>query len=298
MSKKFFCFLHLGSAWIGVKLTALLLVLASCTQDDAQVIQQLSELKARLAKAEEAAKTVPAPIRDGTEGESPALAAAQARIRDLEARLAAAESRGGTSSSDPILNLQEIARKMQADLITKTEELRSLVESTAPSANIQEITVRRIKPPQEIASAFSSAIIFTALDPRQRSLRLEFPVQANLDGVWKLPTVKDIERSYDEALASVGTSAPQAGASAPVAQAPQRPASAPSTFRQVDDKTFQFSWDTARNSPTGPAATSSATPPTGAAPASPRPPPAPAPAQPTIPKPLMPVVQDVPIRFE
>lgn len=302
MSKKFFLSLNSNQAWIGAKLLALLMVLPSCSQDDAQVLQQLSELKARLAKAEEAAQSGSAPTRNGPEGESPALSAAQARIRDLEARLAAAESRAATSSSNPVLNLQELARKMQADLVTKTEELRGLVESTAPSANIQEITVRRIKPPQEIASAFSSAIIFTALDPKQRSLRLEFPVQASLDGAWKLPTVKDIEKSYEEALTAVSNPAPSLGATAPAAPGPQGTGTAPSTFRQVDDKTFQFAWDNPRNGPTGSPAASPAPPQPSAAPINPtaglRPPQAPAPAQPTVPKPVMPVVQDVPIQFE
>ena len=302
MSKKFFLSLNSNRAWIGAKLLALLMVLPSCSQDDAQVLQQLSELKARLAKAEEAAQSGATPIQNGPDGESPALSAAQARIRDLEARLAAAESRVATSSANPILNLQELARKMQADLVTKTEELRGLVESTAPSANIQEITVRRIKPPQEIASAFSSAIIFTALDSKQRSLRLEFPVQASLDGAWKLPTVKDIEKSYEEALATVSNPAPSLGATAPAVPGSQGPGTAPSTFRQVDDKTFQFAWDNPRNGPPGSAAASPTPPQPSAAPINPtaglRAPQAAAPAQPTVPKPVMPVVQDVPIQFE
>ncbi len=294
------------------------LLLAGCLEQDAQLHQELRTLRAELeearksvAEAEARAATAnaapPAPAAPD-EGERQKREALEAEVAELKKRLAEASSaapepaRGWTLDS-----FKELASQLQTDLMQKVNDLSDQVQREVATAELEDVTVKRIKPPAELATAFSSAITFSMRDPARGVIPVSFPVQAGLDGVWRVPTVADVRQALSGVLASPTTPAPVAdtGRSADVGVAndpapvpqPEAPARG---FQRQPDGSYVVNWGdaspTARApAPAAPTPAPSPTPPPANAPAGNAS--APPPDKPAIPPPVMPVQQDIIIRF-
>lgn len=302
-----------------------LLLLSSCLGEDEQLHQQMKSLRAELNAAEQKAAEAEEKIRElqskvpqipSTPAASPddaaELASAREKIATLEKQLA--EAKATPASSAPVQTAEsykELAKHLQTELMQKVSELSDLLQAQIPSADVQDVTVKRIRPPEEIATAFSSAITFTLLDRSRQPVPLSFPVQAGLDGTWKIPTVEDVKRVYADVSQGVPQSAPASapqttpGTPSAVASnaAPAAPSGGGAGFVKQSDGSILVNWDdsapAARTPTPAPATTAAATPPRQAP--APTPAPAPAPAAPTtpnIPAPVMPVQQDIIVRFE
>lgn len=230
--------------------------LSACSeQQDAQLQMQMAELRAALDKtkkeldvaqaaaAKAAAASAPASPGSSTSGaDKEALTAAQSKIATLERELSEARAAAAKAASTPQTNtksvslegLKELVKKMESDLVTKTGELRDEVDKKLNTSVIQEITVRRIQPPPELANAFSSSILLTVLDPRNQPIRLEFPVRADFDGVWRMPTTEEVLQQFEDlkagriAVPAVAATTPETTSkSATAAPATQPTATAP-----------------------------------------------------------------------
>lgn len=340
--QRFYCAsLVSGAVWV------LPLLLTGCLDGDAQLQQELrdlrveaqqakakqEELQGELAAARERIKQTesqPAAkqaMESGDEAGKAALVAAQQKIAELEAALKkaseVADSSATTQTAKPMtaVDLRELAKELQADLMGKVNALSDQVQEKIPSAELQEVTVKRIHPPAEVASAFSSAITFTFLNSSRQALPVRFPVQAGFDGVWRVPTVEDVQQGFNqiasgEALVAAGAGNVTGGqAVAPSSVTPNPGGVAPSsnpvsggrpTFDKQADGSIVINWDA--NAPAIPApATAPVS--AGVAPAVPATAPTVAPAQsqsvapaaaqtPRVPAPVMPVQQDIIVRFD
>lgn len=230
--------------------------LSACSeQQDAQLQMQMAELRAALdktkkeldvaqAEAAKAAAASPPASTSSTGGgaDKAALTAAQTKIATLERELGEARAAASKSASTPptstktvsLEGLKELVKKMESDLVTKTGELRDEVDKKLNTSVIQEITVRRIQPPPELANAFSSSILLTVLDPRNQPIRLEFPVRADFDGVWRMPTTEDVLKQFEDlkagriAVPTVAATAPETTSKSATAT----PATQPTTSTQ------------------------------------------------------------------
>ena len=312
-----------------------LVFLSGCLEGDAQVHQELRALRTELQKAKETNEEFAAKLKEAEEkvreagrAATPAptlpaeadpaeLKKAREEISRLEKALAEAKAapapQPAASPSLSAAGLKELAKQLQADLMTKVNELSDQVQAEIPTADLQEVTVKRIHPPQEINTAFTSAITFTMLDSRRQPVPLQFPVQAGLDGTWHVPTVADVQRVYAglengapgaAAPALASAPAPQQAAGSPSAPAAQPPSPAGGTFSRGPGGEIIVDWgdktQAAAPATPAPAPAVSATPtPAAPMPSAPAPAPvAPVPVQPTTPKPVMPVQQDIIIRFD
>lgn len=303
------------------------LLLSGCLGEDEQLHRQLQDLRAELKTAEDRAAEAETKVRElsakVSETPPPApvsatadpaeLKSARERIASLEKELAAAKASppAATAPTQTAESYKELAKQLQTELMQKVSELSDQLQSQIPSADVQEVTVKRIRPPEEIATAFSSAITFTLLDSSRQPVPLSFPVQAGLDGTWKIPTVEDVKRVYSDMARGIPQSAPAVAAApsqgaAPAAAQPTQPASAPASgggsFVKQSDGSILVNWDgNASAAPPAPApspalAPAAATlqpPPQVSQPAQPQ-----RPAAPAIPAPVMPVQQDIIVRFE
>ncbi|MDZ4405002.1 hypothetical protein [Prosthecobacter sp.] len=304
------------------------LVFAGCSENESQV-QELRQLREKLAAAEkktaealeaaqQAAATQAVPATSGAQESADSvqkLALAETRIASLEKELLEARNTVPPAARGNAESFREFVKSMERDLLAKTGELQQSVEQAVPAANIQETTVKRLRLPEQIASALSSAIVFSVPDSAGGTRRLEFPVQAGLDGQWRLPGVADVRQHITASAAPAAASdpaqaQPARAPAAPVAAAdPHTPVSLPSpatasaqplggsNFQQGGPPTVVINWGA---SP-GQVPPLKAQPPTPAAIQPPpvattaKPPPV---AAPTVPKPIMPVQQSVQIRFE
>jgi hypothetical protein len=319
------------------------LALSGCSENDSQLIE-LRQLREKLSIAEkqaaeaagavEAAQQAAAAVSSSTQdmtASAQKLTEAESRIAALEkevqearsAAQAATETAAKTSSANKgnAESFREFVKTMERDLLSKTSDLQQSVEQALPTANIQETTVKRLRLPDEIATAFNSAVVFILADASGQQRRLEFPVTAGLDGQWRLPGAADVQRHIASATPAQPAPAPVAAAPAP-APAPMQPqpvaahvdphvpappsqpvaavpSSAPIGKQSGGPPTVVIQWDNnprpaaQAQAPTqAPAAAPVQTPTTAATPVKPA-----APA-PTVPKAIMPVKQDVQIRFE
>jgi hypothetical protein len=314
-------------------------------EGDAQVHQELRALRVELQKAKEvneefAAKlkaadekireamasrstesAAKAPSASSETTDPEALIRAREEISRLERALAAANAAPSASvatASVTAESFKELAKQLQSDLMAKVNELSDQVQEKLPSADLQEVTVKRIHPPQEIATAFTSAITFTLLDSNRRPVPLRFPVQAGLDGSWRVPTAEDVQKVYADLARGAHLAVSPAPANAPVS--PPSPTVPPSnqanpagasavasgtTFNKQADGSIMINWDPNGTAPMP--AVAAAPPPTTPVQPAPTPAtapvPAPAPAQPTpsqpkVPAPVMPVQRDIIVRFD
>ncbi len=304
------------------------LFLTGCLEGDEQLHQTVRGLRAEVQKAKETQESLVAQLNEAqakikqlesqpappstaanaapAEGNQAAeLRAAQQKVVALEGALAEARS-GEAASGLTAESLRQLAKELQTDLMTKVNELSDQVQAKIPSADLQEVTVKRIHPPQELATAFTSAITFTFLDGNRQPLPVRFPVQAGLDGSWRVPTVEDVQKIVSGVASGELQSAapPQGLASAPAASAgagglagPASPASGRPTFDKQADGSIVINWDAnaaPAPTPTAPPPVTTGTPSQVATPA-----PAPAaPRQPAVPAPVMPVQQDIIVRFD
>lgn len=247
-----------------------------------------------------------------------------------------ASSAAGAAAAAPTIDMDAMASRLEDDLTRKAKQLRELVQKQTPGGRVDEISLKAIDYPAELTALFNSAITFNILAESGQRLRLMFPVTADLGGTWQLPTPAEVQTAYQQAKTQPAgvAAAPSAGqggnvggglvqtAASTSSQVPSAPAPAPaggSGMRQVDANTFVFDWGDARSRGAAPAAASAPAAPPSSAPApapvsvpvvasqAPAPtapsapaaaPPAPAPAPAAPPAPVMPVQQDITIRFD
>lgn len=302
--------------------------LSACSENESHIMElrllreKLAAAEKKAAEAVEAAQQAPtpAPVADPKAGaETTArLEAASAKIASLEKELQNARSSAQTAAATSTSKRSEesfrgFVKSMEQNLQTKVGELQQSVEQALPSANIQETTVKRLRLPEEIATAFQSAVVFNITDANGQTRRLEFPVQAGLDGQWRLPGAADVQKHIAAAATQPITTPQVAAAPAPVApSAAHTPGNvhAPSALPQPaianistpgggTAPTVVIQWDTAPGRAAAQPAAAAPQPAATAAttPAAARPAPATAP-RPSVPKAIMPVQQDVQIRFE
>lgn len=298
-----------------IVLGSTMLGLSACGENEEHVLQmrQLREklvaMEKRAAEAAfelEAARKAPPP-KDTTGDTAQKLAAAETRAAALEqelqaARKAAPPPTSGGSTPDSVESFKRLLKQMQADLQRKTQELADVIAQELPAANIEETTLKRLRPPAEIASAFQSAVVFTLTDASGQRRVLEFPVQAGLDGQWRMPGLADVRQHITAptvtAAATPPPSMPQ-NVGHPTVAAPATPAlpggTGPAGAGATPTVVIQWEKAASRTAPAATATALPATPATSTAAVSPRPAP---PATPAVPKPIMPVQQDVQIRFE
>jgi hypothetical protein len=318
--------LQILSRVFGLAIAASSLFLTGCLEGDEQLHQTVRGLRAEVQKAKETQESLVAQLNEAQAkikqlesqpatsntlaNAAPAdsnhaaeLQAVQQKVVELEGALAEARS-GEVAGGLTAESLRQLAKELQTDLMTKVNELSDQVQAKIPSADLQEVTVKRIHPPQELATAFTSAITFTFLDGNRQPLPVRFPVQAGLDGSWRVPTVEDVQKIVSGvASGELQSATPSQGlASAPAAPAGggglAGPASAGAgrpTFDKQADGSIVINWD-ANAAPAPPPPMTTGTPsPVG----TPAPGPAPAtPRQPAVPAPVMPVQQDIIVRFD
>ncbi len=304
---------HAMLAMLGIAM----LGIPSCGENEEHVLQ-LRQLREKLAATEKKAAEVTSaletarqakPTKDESGEMAQKLAAAEARAAALESELQAMRKNVPSTSSggnapNSVESFKLLLKQMQADLLKKTQGLAEAVVQEyngkkGEAITIEETTVKRLKPPAEITSAFQSAVVFKIIDANNQQRVLEFPVQAGLDGQWRIPSVADV-RQHVSAPSVATTSGSQSSQSQNVGH----PAVSATTETGVRSDaiasggsatpTVVIQWDkTATPPPKAPAPPSSSAP--SAAATSQRP--AQSPAR-TVPKPVMPVQQDVQIRFE
>jgi hypothetical protein len=338
-------------------LTALVFsTLTSCVKEDDVLQTQIIELRAALdlrTKELEESRSQLSEVKEkmqrlgGVAASDQDTAKLKVRVTELEDQLAAARSQpsstAGAAAAVPTIDMDAMASRLEDDLTRKAKQLRELVQKQTPGGRVDEISLKAIDYPAELAALFNSAITFNILAENGQRLRLMFPVTADLGGTWLLPTPAEVQAAYRQAQTqpagmAAAPSAPQGGnvggglaqtAASASPQTPSTPAPAPAApsgggggMRQVDANTFVFDWGDARSrgaapvaAPAAPAAGPSTAPfaapvpapavasqaPAPMAPAAPAaapsaPAPAPAPAAP--PAPVMPVQQDITIRFD
>ena len=293
-------------------LIGLAAALTGCLDGDSQLNEQLRALRAELDAAQRAKAALETQLAAAPQTPPPAPAASEdARVRTLEEELATVkrqldEARSRSQEASPgkglsSQGLKDLAAQLQRDLMEKVTALSDQIQSRLPNTDLEDVTVKRIKPPAEIESAFSSAITFTLKDASGRQIPVRFPVTAGLDGSWKVPTVDDVRAAMSGVLASgtaIASTTPAVPANPAEALAPPpSPQQTNGSFVQQPDGSILVNWD-AGTTPT----TSSSPPGTPAAPAptqqpSPATPP-PKPADPKVPAPVMPVQRDIIIRFD
>lgn len=300
--------------------------LSACSENEGHIMElrmlrdKLAAAEKKAAEAVEAAQQTPAPVADPKAGaEATArLEAASAKIASLEkelqsARSAAQASAATSTSKGSEESFRGFVKSMEQNLLTRVNELHQSVEQALPSAIIQETTVKRLRLPEEIATAFQSAVVFNITDTKGQARRLEFPVQAGLDGQWRLPGAADVQKHIAAAATQPLTASQVAAAPAPVVPAaahtpgdvhapsalPQPAIANISTPGGGTAPTVVIQWDTSPGRAAAPPAAAAPQPVATAAtpPAAAKPAPVTTP-KPSVPKAIMPVQQDVQIRFE
>jgi hypothetical protein len=242
------------------------------------------------------------------------LARAKAQITELERQLAAASAAPAPQMGK--FDMDRMAEKLESDLAGKAKQLGEVVQKQAPADTIEEVSMKSITYPPEIVTPFSSAITYTiTVAGGGRSLRLMFPVTADLGGSWKLPTPDEVQRAY-KAARDQPQGAPIATGGGTVPVPPSTPGGSPGAagaprMTQRTDGVFVFDWGDGaaanpapqppqpgytQTPPTPPPAPGGNTPPPPNRPAAPAPPAAPQPS--AVPPPVMPVVGDRVIRFD
>ncbi len=284
----------------------LLLVMPSCGENEEHVLQ-LRQLREKLAATEKKAAEVTSeleaarqakPTKDESGEMAQKLAAAEARAAALESELQTMRKNASPTSSgggppNSVESFKLLLKQMQADLLKKTLGLAEAVVQEydgkkEEAITIEETTVKRLEPPAEITSAFQSAVVFKIIDAKKQQRVLEFPVQAGLDGQWRIPSVADVRQHVSASIVGTTSVIKNDGHHETEVRRDTIVSGGSAT------PTVVIQWDkTTTPPPKVPAPPSSSAP--SAAATSQRPAQSPAP---TVPKPIMPVQQDVQIRFE
>lgn len=239
------------------------LMMVSCAPQDEELQRQIIETRAALDARTKALEQVQSQIaelqsqrpRSGdAAGSGEELAKAKATIADLTRQLeslraqSAGASQKSTASAPMQLDLDAMAVKLEEDLTRKAKQLRELVQKQSPNSRIDEISMKSIQYPAELVTPFNSAITFSIAMQGGRSIRLVFPVTADLGGSWKLPGPDEVQQAYKaaqeqpEGVALSGGATPvQPGGNAQSSQ-PQASGGRGSSMRQVDANTFVFDW--------------------------------------------------------
>ncbi len=217
-----------------------------------------------------------------------------------------------SAPAQPPADVAEQTATRQRELVAAVNALNGQFQQQYTDVSVQEITVKKLRAPESAASPYQSAIVFAIVSQSGRLIRMEFPVQAQPNQKWQIPTAADVRRSFVE------TTSNPAVATRPAA--PPTTTTVPSSnpersFQQVDGNTYKINWN---DQPSAAPATASAPAPApapatgGFVPAAPpataaAPMPAPAPVAPPAaappaprktPAPVMPVTQDIIVRFE
>ena len=292
-------------------LISLAAALSGCLDGDSQLNEELRALRAEVDASQRARAEMEAKLAAAAQAPSPAPSAPDAaRMRALEDQVASlqrqleeARSRAQTpapaSSALGPEGLKDLASRLQKDLMEKVTALSDQIQNQLPNTELEDVTVKRIKPPPEIESAFSSAITFTLKDASGRLIPVRFPVTAGLDGSWKVPTLEDVRAGMTGVL-SAGTSFTASSPVAPgnpSAGSLENPAATASSgtsngsFVRQPDGSILVNWD-ANAAPSTPAPAPGTPAPTAS------PPSVAAPPTPTVPAPVMPVERDIIIRFD
>ena len=311
-------------------------LMGSCARQDEELQRQLIEMRATLESRNKAMEQLQSQVgtlqsqsqqpRNGASSADAAeLAKAREKIAELEKRIALLQTNPTAPPALGKIDMDAMAEKLEDDLTRKAKQLRELVQKQSSGSRIDEISLKAIEYPPQLVTPFTSAITFTVAEEGGRSLRLQFPVSADLGGAWKLPTPDEVQQAYKAAQQQPAGAVVAGGGAAPAPQgnpaqsggAPAHNPGAPS-MTQRSDGVFVFDWGDG-TAPMPRAAQPQPQPQTQAPrPATPAPAPAPlpntappavsglppqpaappaAPAQPSVPAPVMPTVGDRIIRF-
>jgi hypothetical protein len=284
--------------WTGAFLG--LFFLSACW-DDEQQVRELVQLREKLSlvekKAVEAVEEADTARRELSEAAASAagkgmadrLKESQKRISDLEAQLAAAHQQPAAAEAKPAesgSSFRDHARQVQENLMKQMGVLSDSLQSRHTGPSLEEITVKKIH------SGFRSEIVFGVLGGDGQKRHMAFPVEADLEGQWNLPSVDIIAKHLGASPAPNPPPQPElAQTPAPSLAAPAPAANLPASPLPVSD-TIVIQWSEA---PGKPAVAVAPTPPP---PASAKPATAPAPTPKPPPAPIMPVTKDVQIRFD
>lgn len=296
--------------------------MTSCVREDEELQRQLIELRAAVEAKNKSLEQVQTQVTDiqnqrarsgSSSGSGDELAKAKVKIAELEQRLAAVSANPSATPQIGKIDMDAMAEKLEDDLAHKARQLGELVQKQSPSSVIDEVSLKSISYPPQLITPFTSAITFTVVAQGGRTLRLMFPVSADLGGSWKLPTPDEIQKAYKAAQEPPAVVATGGGVQVPGAQAPQGSAGGGPRMSQRADGVYVFDWGDgsaaaqARSQPQQ--AYTQSPPPAGAqtfnnftppgqqgTPQQPSAPPA-APQAPSVPAPVMPVVGDRVIRF-
>jgi len=302
-----------------------MLTLPACLENESQV-QELRQLREKLTAAEkkiaeraqQPAQTTITP-KDIAEA-AQKLRGAEQRIAELEKKLQEQASHPAPPSDQSITpattartadSLGLLVEAMENDLLNKVGELRASLGKTIPEANLQGTTIKRLRPLDKIAPMYDSAITFKVADKHGNTRKLVFPVQPGTDGRWHLPSLAIIQ---EQIKTFINRDWPQSGLPSHAGSHLTSPLPVPSGYvdktqkKPADSDTFVIRWDTSpvkedklqsapvANVPVPTAASPSpaAPPPPVAKEAQPVPPPQPR----RTPALIMPVVEDVLVKFE
>lgn len=280
-----------------------LVFLSACLEDEAQV-RELRQLREKLIvaekKATEAAQEAETARRELAEaahkpadtGVADRLRQSEQRVAELEARLAEASKQAAASAPVSGGAFRDHARQVQQNLMEQMGALSETLQARQSGPSLEEITVKKIQ------SGFRSELVFS-VRAGDRVRKLAFPVEADLDGRWNLPSAEIINSHFGNAdvAASAQGHATAATPALPTAGPPSSPPATPNPTPAPNvaaaplpvADTIIIQWDR----PAGrPAQT------TSPAPAAPVAPTQPSVAPKAVPKAVMPVTKDVQIRFD
>ena len=279
------------------------LFLSGCMEDEEQV-RELRMLREKVSvaekKAAEAALEADTARRELSAAAATASTAAdsgmaerlqesQKHVAELEAQLAAAR-RQPVKPAESGGSFREHAKKVQENLMKQMGVLSDSLQARHSGPSLEEITVKKVQ------SGFRSEIVFGVLGSDGQMHNMAFPVEADLEGNWNLPSVEIIAKH-------LGAPPPQTQPTQPVLaqQTPAQPTAAPASPAAAANlpasplpvaNTVVIQWDQTPGRPAVAAAPAN----NPAAPAKPAAAPTPVPKAP--PAPLMPVTKDVQIRFD
>ena len=285
------------------------LLLTGCFENEMQV-QELRQLREKLSSAEKKLATVASQLQASDSGRQDAvqrLKQAEERTAELEKKLKSTEVGPPTTPSgadDSVNSLGLLVETMEKDLFGKVEALCGELSRSLTGGNFSGATIRRLRPLDKIAAAYDSAITLKIVDEAGVAKSLVVEIQPGTDGRWQMPAVAELEKRIKEVLKPewVTSTATHGGLHVPMAPLPLPPGYNNKPLEEHKHQPPSILWDSAPSIPpptqTSPVAISSpvqinaATPPVKAASPLEKTPP------PRVHQPVMPVQQDIPVRFE
>ncbi|MDZ4405001.1 hypothetical protein [Prosthecobacter sp.] len=176
------------------------LVLSGCTENETQVLE-LRQLREKLAAVEKrAAAAAQQPARPSATGipqelvdSAQKLVMAEARIALLEKELQEARDAPLGAERVSVVNVRDFVEAMKNDLAKKVGELCRSVELAVPAETIKVIELTSLPPLEKIVGAYESKITFQVVSSGQ-TRHFVFRVQPGLDGQWHLPEVAVVKQ--------------------------------------------------------------------------------------------------------